>query len=159
MWYCLFPLTLYFFFFFCYLCFYFTNLRLSLDQHRLACLLSASQLSGGTWLNAVHSSSAGPFLDDKCTLVGVAICLGLKLCEHHRCRCGASIDEFVLHPLFCCCSAGHFPRHAVINIIIRIGLDADDFPSEIEPVGLDCGDAKRPDGITIFLFKIVKSLI
>ena len=56
-------------------------------------------------------------------------------------------------------SAGRFPRHSALNDIIKRGLGAAGFPSQLEPVGLDRGDGKRPDGITLFPFRSGKSLI
>ncbi|CAE1327841.1 unnamed protein product [Acanthosepion pharaonis] len=52
----------------------FTNLRLSLDQHRLACLLSASQPIIGAWLNAVPSSSTGGLRTSQSIYVATLSC-------------------------------------------------------------------------------------
>ena len=38
------------------------NLKTSLDQHRLACFLAASQLHTGAWLTALPASSLGKLL-------------------------------------------------------------------------------------------------
>ena len=131
----------------------------TLDQHRLACFEAASQPKSGAWLNALPSSSLGTLLDGDSLRIGVALRLGLRICESHPCRCGANIDEFGLHPLSCRLSAGRFPRHAALNDIIKRGLEAAGFPSQLEPVGLDRGDGKRPDGITLFPFKNGKALL
>ena len=56
-------------------------------------------------------------------------------------------------------SAGRFPRHSALNDIIKRALDAAGFPFQLEPVGLDRGEGKRPDGITLFPFQSGKSLI
>ena len=135
------------------------TLRPSLDQHRLACLTSASQPHSGDWLNTLPSPSLGTLLDNDSLRVGIAIRLGLQVCEQHKCRCGATIDEFGLHPLSCRHSAGRFPRHAALNDVIKRGLEAAGFPSQLEPVGLDRGDGKRPDGLTLFPFKSGKALV
>ena len=71
----------------------------TLDQHRLACFEAASQPKSGAWLNALPSSSLGTLLDSDSLRIGVALRLGLRICESHPCRCGANIDEFGLHPL------------------------------------------------------------
>ena len=131
----------------------------TLDQHCLACLEAASQPKSGAWLNALPSSSIGTLLDDDSLRIGVAIRLGLRICESHTCRCGSNIDEFGLHPLSCRFSAGRFPRHAALNDVVKRGLEAAGFPSQLEPVGLDRGDGKRPDGITLFPFKNGKALL
>lgn len=135
------------------------SLKISLDQHRLACLISAMAPHSGAWLNSLPCSSFGTLLDNESLRIGVAIRLGLRVCSSHKCRCGALVDEFGLHPLSCCLSAGRFPRHSALNDIIKRGLGAAGFPSQLEPVGLDRGDGKRPDGITLFPFKSGKSLI
>ena len=131
----------------------------TLDQHSLACFVAASQPKSGAWLNALPSSSIGTLLDDDSLRIGIAIRLGLRVCESHACRCGSIVDEFGLHPLSCRFSAGRFPRHAALNDVVKRGLEAAGFPSQLEPVGLDRGDGKRPDGITLFPFKNGKALL
>ena len=131
----------------------------NLDQHRLACFSAASQPYCGAWLTAIPSSATGTFLDNDNITVGVATRLGLRLCESHTCRCGTSIDWRGLHALSCRFSAGRFPRHSALNDIIKRALDVAGFPSLLEPAGLDRGDGKRPDGITVFPFSSGKSLV
>ena len=130
-----------------------------LDQHRLACFAAASQPYSGAWLNAIPSASVGNLLDDDCVRFGVALRLGLQVCQSHRCRCGATVDIFGLHPLSCRLSAGRIPRHCALNDIIRRALNTAGFHSILEPVGLDRGDGKRPDGLTVFPFQSGKSLV
>ena len=98
-------------------------------------------------------------LDNDTLRVGVAIRLGLQVCEQHKCRCGATIGEFGLHPLSCRHSAGRFPRQAALNDMVKRDLEAEGFPLQLEPVGLDRGDGKRPDGLTLFPFKSGKALV
>ena len=69
------------------------------------------------------------------------------------------MDEYGLHPLSCQRSTGRFPRHSVLNDIVKRSLDAAGFPSILEPVGLDRGDGRRPDGMTIFPFSGGQSLV
>ena len=121
--------------------------------------MSASQPHSGDWLNSLPSPSIGTLLDSNCLRIGVSLRLGLRVCVPHRCRCGATVDDFGIHPLSCRYSAGRFPRHSALNDIVKRGLAAAGFPSQLEPVGLDRGDGKRPDGITLFPFKSGKSLI
>ena len=135
------------------------SLKPTLDQHRLACLSLASQPHSGDWLNSLPSSSLGTLLDNDSLRIGVALRLGLRICVAHKCRCGSMVDEFGLHPLSCRLSAGRFPRHSALNDVVKRGLEAAGFPSQLEPVGLDRGDGKRPDGITMFPFKSGKALI
>ena len=56
-------------------------------------------------------------------------------------------------------SAGSFPRHAAIIDITKRALDAAGFHSVLEPVNLDRGDGRRPDGITVFPFRRGKALV
>ena len=42
------------------------------------------------------------------------------------------------------------PRHANLNDVVKRALSAAGVPSWLEPVGLDRGDGKRPDGVTIY---------
>ena len=46
-----------------------------------------------------------------------------------------------------------FPRHSTINNIIKRSFDTTGLHSILEPVGLDRGDGRRPDGVTSFPFK------
>ena len=55
-------------------------------------------------------------------------------------------------------SAGRLPRHANLNDVVKRGLAAAGVPSWLEPVGLDRGDGRRPDGITVFPYCRGKSL-
>ena len=50
------------------------------------------------------------------------------------------------------------PRHSNLNDIIKRSLAAAGIPSWLEPVGLNQGDQRRPDGITVFPFSGGKSL-
>ena len=135
------------------------SLKLECDQHRLACFSAAAQPHSGAWLSAIPSPAIGTLMDDECVRYAVALRTGARVCEQHRCRCGAVIDEFGLHPLACSKSAGRFPRHSALNDILKRALDAAGFHSILEPVGLDRGDGKRPDGMTVFPFSSGKPLV
>lgn len=135
------------------------SLRTVLDQHRLACLAAASSPHSGDWLKAFPSSATGTMLDDACLRVAICQRLGLRVCEPHPCRCGLTVDGLGLHPLSCRMSAGRIPRHAALNDIVRRGLTSAGIPSILEPVGLDRGDGKRPDGITIFPYRHGRCLV
>ena len=76
----------------------------------------------------------------------------LNSMKRHNCHFGSMVDEFGLHLLFCGLSAGQFPWHPVLDDIIKCGLDAAGFLLQLEPVRLDQGDNKRPEGIMVFLF-------
>ena len=68
------------------------------------------------------------------------------------------VDKRGLHGLSCQKSAGRLPRHAHINDIVKRALATAGIPAILEPVGLDRGDGKRPDGISVFPFSEGKSL-
>ena len=63
-----------------------------------------------------------------------------------------------LHGLSFQRSAGRLPRHSSLNDIIKRSLEQAGVPSWLEPVGLDRGDGRRPDGITVFPFSNGKSM-
>ena len=81
------------------------------------------------------------------------------MCHPHKCKCGAHVDALGHHALSCKLSAGRLPRHAALNDIIKRALHTAGIPSILEPAGLDRGDGKRPDGMTIFPFKQGKCLL
>ena len=135
------------------------SLASQLDQHRLACLRAGSEPYSGSWLQALPSSPMGTLLDNDSLRIGISLRLGIQLCTQHRCRCGKIVDEFGLHPLSCRMSSGRLPRHAALNDTIKRALDSAGFPAILEPIGLDRGDGKRPDGITLFPYENGKCLI
>ena len=51
------------------------------------------------------------------------------------------------------------PRHANLNDVVKRGLAAAGVPSWPEPVGLDRGDGRRPNGITVFPYCRGKSFL
>ena len=71
---------------------------------------------------------------------------------------GKRVDPLGHHLLSCKFNEGRMPRHYALNDIICRALKTAGIPSVLEPTGLDRGDGKRPDGITIFPFKQGKPL-
>ena len=69
------------------------------------------------------------------------------------------MDTFGIHPLSCRFSAGRIPRHSAQSDVVRRGLSAAGIPSMLEPSGLDRGDGKRPDGITVYPYSRGRCLI
>ena len=51
------------------------------------------------------------------------------------------------------------PRHAALNDIVKRALTTAGIPSNLEPPGLDRGDGRRPDGMTVFPYKHGKPLV
>ena len=134
-------------------------LRPLLDQHRQACLSSATQPNSGAWMNFLPSTAIGTLLDNESFRIAISQRLGLPVCAPHKCRCGAIADRYGLHTLSCRFSAGRLPRHSALNDIIKRAFSSPSFNAVLEPVGLDRGDGKRPDGMTVFPFSRGKCLI
>ena len=128
------------------------------SQVHRARLLAACAPHSGAWLQAVPLRSLGLHLDDETVRIAVGLRLGAKVCEPHRCRCGSQVGALGHHGLSCRFSAGRFPRHANLNDVVKRGLAAAGVPSCLEPLGLDRGDGKRPDGLTVFPFSGGRSL-
>jgi len=129
------------------------------DQVERARLLSASLKETGVWLNAIPVPSLGTQLTPEVLRVAIALRVGAKVCEAHSCRCGIGMDVRGLHGLSCRYSSGRHPRHAAMNDVVKRALQRAGLPSVLEPPGLDRGDGKRPDGITVFPYRNGKSLI
>ena len=130
-----------------------------MNQHKLASLVSSSQNCFSAWLNCLPSSATGGLLDDESFRIAISLRFGLRLWSPHKCRCGAQIDVLGRHPLSCKLSAGRNPRHCALHDLIKRALNKAGFSSQLEPVSLDRGDGKRPDGLTIFPYKNGKCLI
>ena len=81
-------------------------IRPLLDQHRLACLSSATQPNSGAWMDCLPSTAIGTLLDNESFRIAISQRLGLPFCAPHKCRCGAIVDRYGLHPLSCRFSAG-----------------------------------------------------
>jgi hypothetical protein len=122
------------------------------DQISRARVLASASRESGLWLHALPSPALGTLLDPESFRVAVALRVGAVVCEPHTCRCGRPMDARGLHGLSCKYSAGRHPRHAALNDVVRRALQSAGVPSMLEPVGIDRGDGKRPDGITVFPF-------
>ena len=129
------------------------------DQVARARLLASAQKGSGACLHALPSAPLGTLLDDQTMRISVALRVGAPICEPHPCRCGSTIDSLGHHPLSCQYSAGRFPRHAALNDVIKRALSSAGVPSILEPVGLDRGDGKRPDGMTVYPFRHGQNLL
>ena len=63
------------------------------------------------------------------------------------------------HGVVCKKSRGRQGRHSALNESIQRALGSAKVKSVLEPPGLDRGDNKRPDGLTIYPWKYGKSLV
>ena len=122
------------------------NLVPILNQHRRSCFKAASRPESGVWLSCVPNNRVGTFIDNDTLRIGV----GLIVCIPYRCKCGTTVDTFGTHPLSCRFSAGRIPRHSALIDVVRRGPSAAWIPPMLEPSGLDRGDGKRPDGMTVY---------
>ena len=128
------------------------------DQFSRARLLASAQPESGAWVSAIPVPSLGTQLSPDELRVAIALRTGSRICETHICKCGKNVDEYGYHLLSCHFNEGRHPRHAAINDIIHRALKSSGTPAVLEPVGLNRGDGKRPDGITIFPFSQGRSL-
>ena len=122
-------------------------------------LLAASSTESAAWLSALPVSTIGNLLDDASLRISVGLRLGAAICTAHDCVCGQKVDKFGHHGLSCKKSRGRFARHSSLNDAIQRSLGSAHITSVLEPVGLDRGDGKRPDGLTIFPWRFGKALV
>ena len=128
------------------------------NQYARARLLSAAAPESGAWLHAAPAATLGTLLDRETLRVAIALRLGADVCSPHCCKCGSLADSKGYHALTCRFSAGRHPRHTALNDVVRRALMSARIPSLLEPTGVDRGDGKRPDGITVFPFSKGKCL-
>ncbi|XP_050727688.1 uncharacterized protein LOC127004207 [Eriocheir sinensis] len=67
-------------------------------------------------------------------------------------------DRLGNHNLSCKRDPGRLPRHAALNDVVYRALSSAGVAAILEPRGLDRGDGRRPDGITIYPFTQGKML-
>ncbi len=129
------------------------------DQRDKARLLAAARPESGVWLHAIPSPPLGTYLDTGTVRIAVAIRVGAPVCHPHTCKCGAPMDPQGHHALSCSRSSGRLPRHSALNKVIHRALRSAQCQSTLEPAGLNRGDGRRPDGMTIEPYKNGKCLV
>ena len=129
------------------------------NQFARARMLSAATSESGAWLRAIPSATIGTLLDSETLRISIALRVGAAVCSPHRCRCGSLADGLGYHSLTCRFSAGRHPRHTALNDVLRRALLSASIPAVLEPIGLDRGDGKRPDGMTLYPFSSGMSLV
>ena len=122
-------------------------------------LLAASSTESAAWLSALPVATIGNLLDDSSLRIAVGLRLGAAICTEHTCICGQQVDKYGHHGLACKKSRGRFARHSSLNDAIQRSLGSAHITSVLEPVGLDRGDGKRPDGLTISPWRFGKALV
>ena len=103
-------------------------------------------------MNCLPSTAICTLRENKSFRIAISQRLGLSVCASHKFRCGAMLDRYDLHPLSCRLCAGRLPRHSALNVIIKRALSSAGFNAVLEPVDLDRGDGKCPDGMTVLPF-------
>ena len=124
-----------------------------------ASLLASSSTASVAWLAALAVSTLGNLLDDALLPIWVGLRLGARICTGHKCVCGGMVDQWGHHGLSCKKSRGRQGRHSALNESIQRALGSAKVTSILEPPGLDRGDNKRPDGLTIYPWKFGKPLV
>ena len=136
------------------------QLLLEANQVDRARILGAATSESSAWLRALPSASLGTHLDNETVRVAVALRVGADVYSgFHSCKCGTLADTKGHHVLTCRFSAGRIPRHTALNDIVRRALLAAGVPALLEPRGIDRGDGKRPDGMTIYPFSHGRCLV
>src|SRR5664279_989185 len=124
-------------------------LEAATDQRDRARLLASQAAHSADWLYTLPISSLGLRLPDEAVRVAVGMRLGAKVCEEHKCPCGANVDLKGTHGLSCRKSAGRQQRHSQLNDIIWRGMVKAKIQATKDPNGLTRTDGRRPDGVTL----------
>ena len=135
------------------------TLLLASNQFGRARLLGAATSESGAWLRALPSASLGTLLDNHTVRIAVSLRVGADVSYQYVCKCGELSDTKGHHALTCRFSAGRHPRHKALNDIVRRALESAGIPSFLEPEGINRGDGKRPDGISLYPFSQGKCLV
>jgi len=122
-------------------------------------LLASSTKESSKWLQVIPSNNLGLLLDNNAARIAVALRLGCKVCEEHRCVCGKLVDEYGRHGLSCKNSKGWIPGHDDVNNIFSHAFSSAGVPNVLQPPGISRDDGKRPDGMTLIPWSRGKSLI
>ena len=111
------------------------------------------------WLNAIPIPLLGLKMDNRSLRIACGLRLGSPLCQPHECICSTQVESTGVHGLGYRKSAGRFSRHSHVNNLIRKALKSAHVPMILEPQGVLRMDGKRPDGMTIFLWRMVKCMV
>lgn len=63
--------------------------------------------------------------------------------------CGETVDKKGIHALSCLKNSSKHYLHAEVNSKIKKDLISVNTPSQLEPIGSDRTDGKRPDRVTL----------
>ena len=122
-------------------------------------ILAVSSEHSSDYLHALPIASLGLKLDNQSLRISCALRLGSLICHQHKCICGNKVNSFGRHGLSCKFQAGRHPRHSQLNDIVQRALNLAGYPSRLEPTGLSRKDGKRPDGLSLYPYKLGKCII
>ena len=122
-------------------------------------LLAVSAPHSSHWLNVLPIPSLGLKMDNSSFRIACALCLGSPLCHPHQCISCTWVDSSGVHGLSCKKSAGRFSRHTHVNNLIKRALESAHVPTILERQGVSYTDGERPDGMTIFPWKMGKCMV
>ena len=122
-------------------------------------LLAASSMESAARLSALPVAMFGNLLDDSPLRIAIGLRLGAVICTEHLCIRGQNVDKYGHHGLSCKKSRGRHVRPNSLNDAVQRSLGSAHVTSILEPIGLDRGDGKRPDGLTIFPWTYGKALV
>ena len=110
-------------------------------------------------MQALPIANLGNLLDDNALRISISLRVGGRICEEHRCRCGKPVDCQSHHGLSCKYSGGRHSRHGAINEVVKRALCSANLQAIREPPGVNRGDGKRPDGMTMVPWSHGKPLV
>ena len=128
------------------------------NQFDLTRILATNSQESGQWLRAISVPSLDTKLDVEQLRIGIALRIGARICQTHRCRCGRFIEPSGLNESSCTNNKGKYEGHAWINDLIQYSLRRAGISSTLRPIGLCRDDQMRLDRLTRPPFKDVKSL-
>ena len=115
-------------------------------------LRAAASAESAAFFESVPSTREGTRLSDNALTCAVGLRLGADVAVASKCSCGAELDSRSDHALSCGRGIGRGARHSEVNKRIRAALASAGVAAILEPVGLDVGAGKRPDGVTVLPF-------
>jgi len=91
--------------------------------------------------------------------IAIGLWLDVPICAPHDCTYGATVDCLGTHGLSCRKAAGRSSLHSSANDVIKRALTAVDISCSLEPVSLSRDNDKRPDGLSLILWKAGHCLV
>ena len=106
------------------------------------------------WLIALPNLNLG-LMGNKSLQIAAGLRLGAPIVHPFKCaNCGTVVDSSDRHGLSCIKAKGTFPRHLNVNDILSRAMSSAHACDDLEPLGLPETNNKRPDGITLFPWKL-----